>query len=343
MKKDLHQQPSPQISIDEIWNRNDITIVDVRSPREFHEGSIPGARNIPLLNDLERSEVGTLYRQFGQQTAIEKGYELFEPRVSGILQQFAGVPCNQAVAVFCARGGMRSQIIVSLLQAHGYASRQVVGGYKAFRGWTLEALERFKIQKPVILHGKTGVGKTLVLNRLPNSLDLEGLADHRGSMFGGVGKTPVPQKAFDAALLKRLQELDNTRPVFIEGESRKIGRITLPSGLFRQMQEAPAVLLESSIETRARRTVDEYVTGLPHAVGQIREIIGRLVSDLGKRSVESLLLDFDREDYQACFKTILLEYYDRKYGYAMKNLSIDLVVSSEDLDAAARKIVAFFN
>lgn len=343
MKKDLHRQSPPQASIDEIWNRPDITVIDVRSPGEYQAGTIPGSSNIPLLNDMERSLVGILYKKYGQKSAIDKGYELFEPRIAELLNQFAQFPREHTIAVFCARGGMRSQVIASFLKEHGYQCLQITGGYKAFRNWTLQQLDQFIINTPVVLHGKTGVGKTLVLNRLPNSLDLEGLADHRGSMFGGIGKSPVPQKHFDAALLKRLQELDNTRPVYIEGESRKIGRINLPAGLFKQMKEARTVLLEASIQTRARRTVEEYVINQPQTVDEIRKIIGKLVKDLGKKGVEDLLCDFDREDYQSCFEKILLSYYDGKYGFSMKNLSFDLVVSSEDIDQAAEEITDFCN
>lgn len=343
MKKDLHRQPPPQKSIDSIWNQQELTIVDVRSPGEYAEGSIPGAWNIPLLNDLERSLVGTLYKKYGQQPAIEKGYELFEPKIAAFLDLFTQLPKNRKIAVFCARGGMRSQIIVSFLCAHGYQSVQIKGGYKAFRNWNIDKLEQFELKAPVILHGKTGVGKTLVLNRLPNSLDLEGLADHRGSMFGGIGKKPVTQKAFDAALLKKLGELDNTRPVFIEGESRKIGRINLPAGLFTQMRAGRSVLLESNIETRARRTVEEYIDRQPEETGEIRTVIKKLHKDLGEKKVQELLAQFDEENYQSCFESILLNYYDRKYGFSMKDLQFELTVSSENIDSAAREILALFD
>lgn len=342
MKKDLHQQAPPQTPIKSIWNQADINIIDVRSPSEFREGTIPGSVNIPLLNDMERSLIGILYKQYGQQKAVEKGYELFEPKVAEFLKQFEQLPRGKKAAVFCARGGMRSQVIVSFLNAHGFEGFQVTGGYKAFRNWNLEKLDRFIIQHPVILHGKTGVGKTLVLNRLDNALDLEGLADHRGSMFGGVGKKPVTQKTFDAALLIRLESLDNTRPVFIEGESRKIGRINLPPALFKQMKSARNILLESSIETRACRTVEEYIDRQPEAVDEIRIIIQKLSKDLGKRGVDALLVDFDRKNYDKCFEKILLNYYDRKYGFSMKDLAFEFTVSSEDVVSAAREITDYF-
>ena len=342
MKKDLHRLTTPQISLDSIWEKPGIVIIDVRSPKEFKDGSIPGAHNIPLLTDIERSLIGTLYKQYGQRPAIEKGYELFEPKTAAFLNQFKLFPHNQEIAVLCARGGMRSRVITSFLCAHDYKGVQVTGGYKAFRNWNLAKLDQFILNHPVILHGKTGVGKTLVLNKLDNALDLEGLAQHRGSMFGAIGKQPLTQKAFDADLLKKLESLDNTHPVFIEGESRKIGNITLPARLFEQMKTGRSILLDASVSTRAIRTVDEYIDKYPESRGEIRKTILALKRDLGKANVQELIAEFDNEQYQACFEFILLNYYDRKYDYSMKSINFELTISSESIDEAARAITAHF-
>ncbi len=342
MKKDLHRLTTPQISLDSVWDKPGIVIIDVRSPKEFKEGSIPGAHNIPLLTDIERSLIGTLYKQYGQQPAIEKGYELFEPKIVTFLDQFKQYSQVQEIAIICARGGMRSRVISSFLCTHGYKGAQVTGGYKAFRNWNLAKLDQFTLNHPIILHGKTGVGKTLVLYKLDNALDLEGLAQHRGSMFGAIGKRPVTQKVFDADLLKKLESLDNTRPVFIEGESRKIGNVTLPAKLFGQMKTGLPILLEASISARALRTVEEYIDKHPNSQGEIRKTILALKRDLGKASVEKLAAEFDEEKYQACFEFILLNYYDRKYDYSMKRIEFESTISSENIDEAARTITAQF-
>ncbi len=342
MEKDLHRQTPPQISIDSIWNQPDVTIIDVRSPTEFSDGSIPGALNVPLLTDMERSLVGTLYKQFGQQPAIEKGYELLEPKIAAFLEQFTHLPPDKKVAVFCARGGMRSQVITSFIRAQGYEGLQVAGGYKAFRNWNLNKLGQFTVNKPVILHGQTGVGKTLVLYQLENALDLEGLAQHRGSMFGAIGKQPVSQKTFEATLLKKLESLDNSQPVFIEGESRKIGNITLPAKLFEQMKTGQSVLIEASVETRALRTVQEYVEKHPDSLRELRTNIQKLTKDLGNKNVQKLLTQFDEKDYQSCFEYILLNYYDRKYGFSMKGLEFKLKTSSETIAKAVGEITSYF-
>ncbi len=339
MKQDLHRQTNPRIIIEEIWNRQGIIIIDARTPKEFAEGCIPEAVNIPLLSDVERSTVGTLYKMYGQEKAITEGYSIFEPKLAFFRNQFSHFPKDQPLTVYCARGGMRSQVITSFLRALGYQAKQVDGGYKAFRKWNLNRLDAFVLRFPFILHGKTGVGKTRVINRLENSLDLEGLAQHRGSMFGAIGKKPVSQKTFEAKLLQSLEKLDNTKPIFIEGESRKIGNVVLPNALFKQMSSSRVILLEASIETRVARIIEEYITGRHSFYPQIRKTIGELKKDLGKKNTDRLQEQFDAGEYEDCFKYILENYYDRKYSHSMKELVYETVVSTEDISETAARIL----
>lgn len=341
MKKDLHRQINPQISIDESWNRRDTLFIDVRSQEEFSKGTIPGSSNIPLLDNEERETIGILYKHFGRQKAVEEGYSLFIPKLNYFDTSFGKIPKDRTVTVFCARGGMRSQVITSYMRYLGYQACQLEGGYKAYRNWVLDRLKRFRFEKPVIIHGKTGVGKTLVLNRLDNVLDLEGLADHRGSLFGGIGKNPASQKTFEANLLVTLEKLDNTRPVFIEGESRKVGDVSIPATIFQQMQSAVVILLEASIETRVQRTIEEYITRQPENLDSIRSTITLLEKDLGKKNIAMLLRLFDEENYHKCFETILLNYYDKKYSHSMKKLTVAKTINADHLDEACNEIRAF--
>lgn len=341
MNRNYHQVPVETISTAEIWNNSQFTLIDTRSESEFAQGSIPDAINIPLLSDDERAIIGILYKHEGQNSAIEKGYELFEPKIQNYLNQFSALPSSKPIAVYCARGGMRSQIICSFLNRHGYSALQLEGGYKSFRQWNLKKLEEIVLNDPVVLHGQTGVGKTLVLERMDNVLDLEGLADHRGSMFGGIGKSPVSQKNFEAALLRRVEALDNSRPIYIEGESRRIGKVSIPATLFEQMKSARLLLLEASINTRVERTVHEYIDLYPDTIPTIRYTIQQLKPDLGAENVNRLLDRFDKGDYAWCFEFILLNYYDKKYNHALKQMNFELTVSTEDLAAAATRIQSF--
>lgn len=317
---------------------SDQVVVDVRSPAEYNGGSFPGAINIPLLENEERESIGILYKHFGQIKAVEEGYDILNSKMDRFTGQFKQIPRDRLVIVYCARGGMRSQVVTSFLQHLGYNSRQLSGGYKAFRNWNLDKFDTFHFNFPFVLHGKTGVGKTLVLTKLENALDLEGLADHRGSIFGGIGKKPVTQKTFEANLLVDLEKLDNSKPIFIEGESRKIGDVSIPDPIFRQMKTARNILLEASIKTRVARTIEEYITRQPETIAHLKTIIGQLKSDLGKKQVANLIDLFDKEDYANCFEYILLNYYDRKYSHSMEKLEFSAIISTENVDEACREI-----
>lgn len=338
MKKNLHEIKNPVTNIEDVWSRSDINLIDVRSPQEFDEGYIIGAVNVPLLDNAERKTVGILYKQYGPEKAVNKGYDILETKLNQLLQYFSSFPNNRPTVVYCARGGMRSQVITSFLNGNGYKAKQLEGGYKKFRQWNIKKLDEINIKHPVILHGKTGVGKTLVLNEIKDSLDLEGIAQHRGSLFGAVGKNPVTQKIFEVFLLKRLEELDLSQPIFIEGESRKIGNVIIPNNIFCQMKSGVSLLLEASIKTRVSRTIDEYIIDKEPYYPKIRDVIKLLDKDLGKKNVLNLLEQFDQSDYESCFKYILLNYYDKKYGHSMKQLTFKETFSTENVRQTAIKI-----
>ena len=165
-----------------------IVLLDVRTAEEFAEGSVPDALSRPLFDNMERAEIGTIYKQIGRDDAVEKGLEFFEPRIQQFLSSISDIK-SQQIVVFCARGGMRSSSVVRLLQHHGFRVAQLQGGYKKYRQFVQQKL--YNPMPPVIvLHGQTGVGKTLLLKKLPDHLDLEDLAQHRSSLFGAINKLP---------------------------------------------------------------------------------------------------------------------------------------------------------
>lgn len=341
MKRDLHKSTNPQATIDEAWNLVEGSIVDVRSPDEFGSGHMPKAINIPLLENNERKTVGILYKQFGRDKAIDQGYEIAGSKLSYLSEQYETLRNDQEIIVYCARGGMRSQVVTAFLRHLGFPARQMTGGYKGFRNWNLQQLNQFKLNHPIVLHGQTGVGKTLVLEQLPNSLDLEKIAAHRGSIIGALGKKPVTQKTFEAELLNNLLQLDNSKAIFIEGESRKIGNVSIPNPIFLQMRAAKALLLEASMKKRVERTIDEYVTRQPDHKHVVRETIYQLTNDLGKQPVARLIDLFDAENYAECFEYILINYYDRKYSHSMKKFNFVQRISTENLDQARNHILEF--
>lgn len=349
-------------------NPDDSIIVDVRSPGEFDKGAISGAVNIPLFSNGERAEIGTLYKMLGKERAVDKGLEVMGERLTAFVRAFETYK-SRRIIVYCARGGMRSASVTGLLKGLGYRADQLPGGYKAFRNYLLTALETRLPPRLIVIHGKTGVGKTLLLNRLDNALDLEGLARHRSSLFGAVNLQPRTQQQFEAHLLARLEGLDYDRPVWVEGESRKIGSVLMPDSLRKKMQQSPCVLVTVEKATRVARIVQEYgqvVEGhgncegregseghqcaghqgrqsevTPETRDQLVAALHTLTAQLGKARVEDMARRVRDGDLASVVEELLDDHYDPRYGHSMRDYEYDLTLSSQNLDEAAEKLRAF--
>ena len=316
-------------------------LLDVRTSEEFEKGSIPGARSFPLFDDLERAEIGTIYKQAGQGAAVVKGLEFFEPKLQQFLLSLSSIKSRQLV-VYYARGGMRSASVVRLLRKNGFRVFQMQGGYKYYRQFVLRKLE--KPSPPlIVLHGKTGVGKTLLLQNLPDHLDLEGLAQHRSSLFGAIHKTPRTQKDFEALLVQKLSELPKNRLLFVEGESRKIGQVFIPQTFANAMKRGKLVLLSAALETRISRIVEEYNICDEQSFQQIDSILQSLKVALGKVKVERLRSWLKQSEIENIVHMLLVDYYDPRYQHAMKGYDYTLELSAEDLNQAAVELIIFRN
>ena len=238
-------------------------IIDARAPAEYAEDHLPGAISLPVLDDAERARVGTIYKQVSPFTARKVGAALVAQNVAQHLQgPLADKPGGWRPLVYCWRGGQRSGSFALILGQVGWRVETIAGGYKAWRALVVHALYDAPFPCPVVvLDGNTGSAKTEVLNMLPargvQVLDLEGLANHRGSVFGHRGGQPS-QKAFDCALAMAISRLDPTRPVVIEAESAKVGECRLPSGIWKAMTAAPRVAIATGVAARAAYLVQAY-------------------------------------------------------------------------------------
>ena len=317
------------------------TLIDVRTAQEYEKGSIPDAFNYPLFDNLERAEIGVIYRKIGKNAAVVKGLEFFEPRIQQFLSSLTDLKSKRLV-VFCARGGMRSASVVRLLQYQGFQAAQLQGGYKSYRGYVLRQLRK-PVPPLIVLHGSTGVGKTLLLKKLPDHLDLEEFAGHRSSLFGAINKMPQTQKNFEALLAKKILELPNTRPVFIEGESRKVGKVFIPQSLAEAMKYGTLVLLQASFDTRIRRIVEEYKICDEQTFLQTDSILQSMQKVLGKKKAEQLRQWLRKGEFENIVHVLLEEYYDPRYQHAMRMNEYALKLSAEDLNSAAEKLVQFRN
>ena len=326
------------ISSEEAISR-DFTLIDVRSPIEYQSGKIPNALNIPVFDNLERTEIGKIYKELGKEIAFQKGADFFEPKLDNFLLKFSKLK-SKNIVVYCARGGMRSACLVRILSKNGFTVFQMFGGYKNYRRYVLEKL---KSSTPplIVLHGKTGVGKTLILQNLPSYIDLEGLAQHRSSLFGAINKIPNNQKNFESFLVQKLSEFNLEHPVFIEGESRKVGKVFIPDNIARGMKKGVFVLLSASMETRVNRIVEEYKIKDKATVIKIDRILQSLIISLGKSKIEKMRKWLKYGEIKKIVHMLLVDYYDPRYNNSMRNYKFELKISTENIDRATNELIDF--
>lgn len=332
----------------DLYGLKNSLIIDVRSPCEFAEERIPGALNIPLFSNEERAEIGTTYKVEGELNARLRAVSLISPKIPQIIQQIAALKeHSKTIVVHCWRGGLRSEAVASVLSIAGLACYRLSGGIKAWRQIVLAELNSDKYSfEPIVLYGMTGAGKTDLLQALSargaQVIDLERLAEHRGSTFGGLGKGEQPtQKVFEALLWEQLRKLDLSKPVFLEAESRKIGKISLPDSILRKIREGSAVLVEGSVDCRAQRLADEYLSSfasLDRALGDSIKLLNHLKELLGKARCEQLVALLKSGEPISAVKIMLVEYYDPLYARSFKNKELALRLNSDDIQAAARQL-----
>ncbi|MGK5095399.1 tRNA 2-selenouridine(34) synthase MnmH [Deltaproteobacteria bacterium TL4] len=324
--------------------RQSTLLVDVRTSREYADGSIPGSINIPLFSNEERAEIGTLYKQVSKETAVDTGFDIVHSRLSQFVEQFAPYK-SQFVTIYCARGGMRSFAVVRLLGSLGFDNvQQLEGGYKYYRQYTLSQMDQIS-PKLIVLHGQTGVGKTCLLTQLSHSIDLEDLAQHRSSLFGAINRIPRTQKNFEGFLLKELLQHQGTPyiPLFIEGESRKIGNVFMPKQLAQNMQQSMMVLLKASLETRIERILADYLINSQETYQQTYQILQSLRTTLSSKTVNRLCQCLEQNNLEEIVHTLLVDYYDPRYQHSMKHYRYVLTLSVENLNHAKEQLISFRN
>ena len=334
-----NKHPDSQRALQDILSRQ-TPLLDVRAAIEFDQGALPHSVNLPILNDQERAAVGTTYKQSGREAATTLGHELVNgatksERITGWLSFMQDHP---EARIMCWRGGQRSQIAQAWLLENGCKIERVPGGYKALRQTCLNILETAASgEKPWwVVAGRTGVQKTVLIKMLANSIDLEGLANHRGSAFGGQA-TPQPTPAsFENYVACKYLQHDHPALV-LEDESRTIGRLALPCGWHERMQQAPLVLVEADLPARVDHIVDEYVTA-PLAASadalalesQYRNALSRITKRLGGAlytTIDNLIAEAfaGKRQHFDWVHALMQNYYDPMYDYQLKNKAARIV------------------
>ncbi len=309
--------------------RSRAVVVDVRSPAEFERGRIRDAHSLPLFNNEERAAVGTTYKQVGRDEAMSLGLRLVGPKLEEFGRrgrELARLSPSGELLVHCWRGGMRSASMAWLFETTGLAACTLIGGYKGYRRRMLETLEESR--RVIVIGGKTGVGKTELLHELARhgeqTIDLEDLAQHRGSTFGALGFAGQPtNEQFENDLAEGWAAADAQRRLWLEDESQKVGRNFIPNGVYAGSRASPLILIESPLEERISRLTEAYGHfdhgQLIQAMERIRK---RLGADRTRRAVEAI----EAGDLAQAIH-LALDYYDRTYAYTLDRLHTGPIVS----------------
>jgi tRNA 2-selenouridine synthase len=308
--------------------------IDVRSPKEFGKGHIPHAVNLPLFNDEERAKVGTLYKQTGRNEAIEAGLEIVGPKMADFVRFVKPLAKENKIFVHCWRGGMRSGSMAWLFDTMGYEVYTLKNGYKAYRHLVIEGLGR--PAKYIIIGGRTGSGKTEMLHHLRERgeqiLDLERIAHHKGSSFGALGEKPQPTtEQFENNLYLEMSKLDLNKTIWLEDESKNIGKCSLTNELWANMCKAPVKVVDIPLEVRVGRLVKDYGEMPPEG---LEDAIRRIEKRLGNEAMKDALYNLMEKNLAEVVR-ITLHYYDKAYDHSIavketKNISI-LPFESDDM------------
>ncbi|MGD1855788.1 MAG: tRNA 2-selenouridine(34) synthase MnmH [Leptolyngbyaceae cyanobacterium] len=326
------------LSISDFWQASG-PILDVRSPGEYAQGHLPDAISFPLFSDAERAQVGTCYKQQGKETAVELGLELVGPKMAGLVKKAKALAPERQVRVHCWRGGMRSGSVGWLLETGGLDVSLLSGGYKAFRHWVRTTLA---LSRPIIVvGGMTGTGKTDILHALRSLgeqvLDLEGLANHRGSSYGALMLPPQPStEQYENLIAEQWLTFDPSRPVWVEAESRRVGICCVPREIMDQMEAANTLEILRSQTERLEILVDVYGQANPDELVAATE---RLHKRLGGLRTQQAVQHIKSGELAAAAAIILI-YYDRTYRHDLvrrgKQIPTVDVSGLSDLSAAQR-------
>jgi tRNA 2-selenouridine synthase len=341
--------PLPFTSLADLYAHGYDDVLDVRSPAEFAEDRIPGALSLPVLSNAQRAEVGTIYTQVSPFKARKIGAALVArnaaAHIEGPLASYDGA---WRPLVYCWRGGQRSGSFASILSQIGWRAETIQGGYQSYRRLVVRLLHDQPLpHRVVLLDGNTGTAKTALLARVRalggQVIDLEGLAQHRGSLFGSVAAPQPAQKGFESLLAAALTKLDPARPVLIEAESSKIGDLLIPPSLWKAMQAAPRLQLEAPLQARAAYLVRAYAD-LVEDGAALSETLAKLVPFQGHAQVAAWQDLAQTRAFPQLAAELMARHYDPRYSkgrraHTGKTISLpDL--SDASLDAAAEQLAA---
>ena len=304
-------------------------LLDVRSPDEYYKGHMPNSINIPLFNNDERAFIGKKYKNAGREKAVFEGLKIveknFDQLVRDIVSEYKKYlnkskyqEVSSQLKVYCARGGMRSISMSWLLEKIGYKSFKLEGGYKSYRKWVLNSFQDER--KIILIGGKTGTGKTKILKNLIRNnyqvIDLENLANHRGSSFGGLGMTSQPtNEQFENLIAEKLIRFSKIKTIFIEAESANIGSCRIPNELFKQMKNAKRIEILQSKKNRMHELISTYSL---FPSDELKKSVIRISKRLGPQRTKQAIEAIENRNWEEVCNAVL-DYYDKCYEYELAN------------------------
>lgn len=332
------------IKYEDLHKLKSYILIDARSPKEFMDSPIPGAVNIPALLDDERVEVGTAYVRESTERAKEIGIEKISKRLPEIFKEINDLSKKYDKLVFyCARGGMRSSSLEAIFYALKYKTLKLEGGYKAYRNYIMDRLpEENKEVKYVVLHGRTGVGKTKILEKLSEKgysvMDLEKMADHKGSFFGGLcEKKKQSQKRLESEIYEKISD-EKTKYVIVESESKRIGDIYLPEEVYSSILNGCHLLVDTSMENRVKIIMEDYASASKEELKSCLDKVGRYISKERYEEYSNLLEDGKLDK----LSEILMEkYYDPLYDQSINKYDYEDEIFYKTIDEAADRVAEY--
>lgn len=321
----------------------DYVLVDMRSPQEYSEFTIPGAVNLPIFDDEERKHIGTVYTQESTEKAKRIGIEYASRKLPQLFEEISKLrEKHDKVVLFCERGGYRSSSICALLSSLGVGVTKLRGGYKGYRAVVNSLLPELNSRVDyIVIHGYTGTGKTELLKLLEGRghavLDLEKHANHRGSLLGDVGLGErVSQKQFEGLIFDSLKNRGGDT-IFVEGESSRIGNIVIPHYIMERMRAGRHILAEGSIEKRVERIVDEYTRGKDFKA-DILASLEKLGKHISAKRAGEYAKSVGEGNYKDVARDLMVRYYDPMYENEQKDFKFELTVNTDDLQKACYDI-----
>ena len=343
------------ITYEQSLNLENSIYIDARTKEEYQEATIPGAVNIELLDHQERKIIGTIYKQQSPKKAKLKGVELVSPKIPDLIAEVNNLAREyDNLIIFCSRGGLRSKSLAEFSDLAGIEVYRLENGYKGYRHYIIDKLDNYQFKgEIVVLHGNTGVGKTYILKEMDklgaNIIDLEGIANHRGSAFGSIGlNQPHNQKYFESLLWEELKKKDQPEGhIFVEAESRRVGHSVIPEFFHQKMKAGDDILITASTQKRVENIYLEYIKDIEsdqqkfieRVLESLTAIKKYLIKKAGKESYYQLLELAESGKFRELTRILLESYYDPMYEHSQNKInSYKAEIEAEDIKKAAREI-----